>query len=315
MAGKVIDCFIDLGGEKDALDRCPGFKELYWTGGHVESNILVKNVRDYFKTPFPQIPPLKIEHLIENMDAANVKYAVLQGMDMETKPPWKTKKEYKPFRIQCPADYVKEVMDKYPGRFKGIAGINPFKPRETVLKEIEHYVKDWGFSGIKLLPFAGFKPDDKELLYPIYELCTDLDAVVVIMSSMIGIPFYRWSYAHPLPIDDVAQDFPDLKIHMLHGGERPVWGWEALAICFHSLNVNMCTSPMVEQLWTSYARFPELLLRAQEMIPDKVMFASDWPSAWPIKLAVDTLDKIPGLTAEFKRKMFYENAAKFYGFE
>jgi predicted TIM-barrel fold metal-dependent hydrolase len=315
MIDKVIDCFVELGAEKAALGRCPGFEEMYWKGDLVEADVLVTGLRKHFNTPWPEVAPLTIEHLIENMDEANIKYAVLHGVDMETKPPWKTKKEYKPYRWLCPADYVKEVMDKYPGRFKGIAGINPFKPREVVLKEIDHYVKDWGFAGIKLIPFAGFTPDDKELLYPIYERCTDLDAVVVIMSSMIGIPFFRLRCVQPLPIDDVAQDFPDLKIHILHGGERPVWGYEAVAICFHSINVNTCTSPAQPELWTGYSRFPDMLRYAAEMIPDKLMFASNYPGAFPIKRAIDSLDSIPGLTEEFKRKMFYENAAKFYGFE
>jgi predicted TIM-barrel fold metal-dependent hydrolase len=315
MIDKVIDCFIELGTERDALDRCPGFKELYWTGDTVEADYNVSGIRKHFKTPWPEIPPLTIETLIENMDEAHIKYAVLHGMDMETKAPWKTKKEWKPYKLLCPADYVKEVMDKYPDRFKGIAGINPFKPREMVLKEIEHYVKDWGFAGIKLIPFAGFTPDNKELLYPIYERCLDLDAVVVIMSSMIGLPHFRLRCAHPLPIDDVAQDFPELKIHILHGGERPVWGYEAVAICFHSPNVYTCTSPSMPDLWTGYARFPDLLRYTAGIIPDKLMFASCYPAAFPIKDAIAALENIPGLTDEFKKKMFYENAARFYGFE
>jgi len=314
MISKLIDCFIELGAEKSALDRCSGFKEVYWTGGSVEADF-VKPVREHFNIKWPEIPPLSIETLIENMDEANVIHAVLHGIDMETKPPWKTKTDWKPFKWQCPAEYVKEVMDKYPGRFKGIAGINPFKPREMVLKEIEHYVKDWGFAGIKLIPFAGFTPDNKELLYPIYEKCVDLDAVVIIMSSMIGLPGFRLHCAHPLPIDDVAQDFPELKIDILHGGEGPVWSYEAVAICFHSPNVYMSNPPALPELWTGYARNPDLLRYVADIVPNKIMFGSNYPAAFPIRRAIEAIDSISGLTEEFKSKMFYDNAAKFYGFE
>jgi uncharacterized protein len=314
MAEKVIDCFIELGAERDVLARSEGFRQMYWEGEWEESHF-IKNIRDHFGTPWPEIPPMTIETLVEDMDRANITHAVLHGIDVEAKPPWKTKKPWKSFRLYCPADYVKEVIDKYPGRFKGVAGINPFKPRHLVLQEIEHYVKDWGFAGIKLVPFAGFIPDDKDLLYPIYEKCLDLNAVVVIMSSMIGIPGFRLRCAHPLPIDDVAQDFPELKIHVLHAGERQVWGHEVAAICFHSLNVYTCTSPAMPWLSTGYARNPDLLRWNQEMIPDKLMFASCYPPAFPIRDAIEALEKVPGLTEEFKRKMFFENAAKLYGFE
>jgi uncharacterized protein len=315
MPEKVIDCFIELGPEKAALNRCPGFKEMYWSGNTVEADYLVSGIRKDLNAPWPEIPNLTLDHLIENMDEANVKYGVLHGMDMETPPPWKPAKDWKPFKWYCPPEYVKEVMDKYPNRFKGLAGINPFKPRHLVLRDIEHYVKDWGFVGIKLIPFGGFTPDNKELLYPIYEKCAELDARVVIMSSMIGMPGFRLRCVQPLAIDDVAQDFPELKIHILHCGERPVWGYEAIAICFHSPNVYTCTSPAIPQLWTSLAKWPDIYRYTADIIPDKIMFASNYPSAWRIKDAIDAIDKIPGPSAEFKKKMFYENAARFYGFE
>lgn len=315
MRDKVIDVFIELGTEKAALDRCPGFKQQYWEGDTVEADFMVSGIRNYFNTPWPGIPPLSIETLIENMDEANVKYAVLHGIDMETKTPWYTKGEWKPFKWQCPADYVKEVLDKCPDRFKAIAGVNPFKPRNVVLQEIEKYIKDWGFVGIKLIPFAGFLPTDKELLYPIYERCVNLDAIVVIMSSMIGVPGMRGIGAHPLHVDEVAADFPELKIHLLHMGERPLWGRDAVAVCFHAPNVYTCTSPANPQLWTGLAKNPDILRYTADMIPNQLMFASNYPAAFPIRDAIDAIDQISGVTEEFKKKMFYENAARFYGFE
>ena len=69
------------------------------------------------------------------------------------------------------------------------------------------------------------------------------------------------------------------------------------------------------QLWTGYARNPDLLRYAADMIPEKLMFASNYPGAFPIKNAIAALEEIPGLTEEFKYRMFYENAARFYGFD
>lgn len=74
MVDRVIDTFVELGAEKAALPRCPGFEEMYWKGKVVEADVLVSGLRKHFKTPWPEIAPLRIEHLIENMDAANIKY-------------------------------------------------------------------------------------------------------------------------------------------------------------------------------------------------------------------------------------------------
>ena len=51
MPQKVIDCFIELGSEKDALDRCPGFKEIYWTGDCPEAKIMIIRFRERFNVP------------------------------------------------------------------------------------------------------------------------------------------------------------------------------------------------------------------------------------------------------------------------
>lgn len=311
----VIDTIIDLGCEIDALDRCEGYKEMCWTGDSPESKYLLKGVREHFNAPWPEIAPLVLDTMIENMDAANVKYGVLHGMHMEPRAPWKTKKPWHPLKYVCPADYVKEVMDKYPGRFKGVAGIDPTLPRRVVLEQIELYVKEWGFSGIKLFPFQGWHTNDKELMYPIYEKCLDLDAVVCIISSQIGFVGARLSTAHPLQIDDIACDFPELKIQVVCGGERKVWHNEVVSICFHCPNVNMDTAPGMPHLWTGYARCQEDLRLVMEMIPDHIMWGSEYPYCFPMSSGIEALENIPWLTEEFRNKLFYENAAKFYGFE
>ena len=63
------------------------------------------------------------------------------------------------------------------------------------------------------------------------------------------------------------------------------------------------------------ARNPDLLRYTADIIPDKLMFASNYPSCFAIKAGIEALENTTGLTEEFKKKMFYENAVKFYGFE
>ena len=313
---KIIDTVIDLGCEIEALDRCPGYREMCWTGDSYESKFILKGLRDHFDTPWPEIAPLTTDFMIQCMDEANVEFAVLHGMYMDAKAPWYTKKNtsWKPLKYVCPPEYVKEVRDRYPKRFKAVAGINPLEPRHILLDKIKMYIEEWGFAGIKLFPFGGWYPSDKELLYPVYELCTDLDAVVCITSSQIGFYGTRLRPAHVLQIDDIAQDFPDMKIQIVCGGERTMWHNEAVAICMHSRNVNMDTAPATPTLPTGYAKVPSDLLYAQDLASDHIMWGSEFPYSFPLQEAIDALENTEGLTEEFKNKLFYENAKKFYGF-
>ncbi len=311
---KVIDTAIDLGCEIDALDKCPGFREMCWTGDSPESKLLMNGVRSHFNAPWPEIAPLKTEMIIEYMDEANVEFGVLHGIYFEAKAPWKTKGPWSPLKYHCPAEYVKEVMDRWPYRFKGLAPINPLLPRKVVLDQIEKYIKGWGMAGIKLFPFGGWRTDDKDLMYPIYEKCLDLDAVVSITSSQIGFRGTRLIGAYPKQIDEIACDFPELKIQIMCGGERNVWGGDAVSIAFHCPNVNIDTAPGMPELWTGYAKQPQELCLVQEMIPDQIMWSSEFPYCFPMTAGIDALENLPGLTEEFKNKLFYENAKRFYNF-
>ena len=93
-----------------------------------------------------------------------------------------------------------------------------------------------------------------------------------------------------------------------------MWHNEAVAICMHSRNVNMDTCPAAPNLPTGYANVHEDLLYAQNLVPDHVMWGSEYPYCFPMTAGIDALENIPGLTEEFKNKLFYENAKEFYGF-
>jgi predicted TIM-barrel fold metal-dependent hydrolase len=106
-------------------------------------------------------------------------------------------------------------------------------------------------------------------------------------------------------MDDVAADFPSLTIVMAH----PAWPWqeEQLAMLVHKPNVYMDLSG-----WSPKYFSPSLVTYANFMIPDKVMFGSDYPhgeSWYPI--AVETVLGW-NLPQDHMRKLLWDNAAKYY---
>ena len=81
-------------------------------------------------------------------------------------------------------------------------------------------------------------------------------------------------------VDDVAVDFPDLRIIMAH----PAFPWqeEALSVATHKPNVYIDLSG-----W-SPKYFPEILVRySNTMLKNKMLFGSDWPAITPDRWLAD----------------------------
>src|SRR5215468_12747343 len=74
----------------------------------------------------------------------------------------------------------------------------------------------------------------------------------------------------PIYLDDVAVDFPRLKILMAHGG-RPIWMQTAFFLLRRHRNVHLDISGIPPKLLLKY--FPRL-----EEIASKTLFGTDWPS-------------------------------------
>ena len=113
-------------------------------------------------------------------------------------------------------DEIAELRDKYPDRFPvALAGINGSDVIAAV-QEIERTVKGMRFNGIALDPGWCVPPlyvDDKRI-YPIYKRCAELDGVLYLTCSLMQGPDI--SYAEPFRIQRVANDFPTLKIVVVH---------------------------------------------------------------------------------------------------
>ena len=82
-------------------------------------------------------------------------------------------------------------------------------------------------------------------------------------------PGARNKYGDPIYVDDVAVDFPRLKILLAHGG-RPLWMQTAFFLIRRHANVYLDISGIPPKLLLKY--FPRL-----EEIAAKTLFGTDWP--------------------------------------
>jgi len=252
---------------------------------------------------------------IESMDDAGVSHCMLQGLNTESGPfPDPTSGETFPPLItqkwHVPNEYIKkEFIDKYPNRFVAVGGVNPRAGIEKAVKQVED-AKKHGFLGIKFHTASAGYPNDKKV-YPIYKRCLELDLHVEFHTGVEGIPGTREKYQDPIFIDDVAMDFPKLRIVVLHCGlyKNPT---QAVWLVIKHPNVYTDITPahptwmQLKYMWDlEHLRFLEY------MIPDKVFFGTDIPMGWPHRIYVDHIRHLP-LSEGFKKKLLRDNARRFY---
>jgi uncharacterized protein len=169
---------------------------------------------------------------------------------------------------QWVADYVKEN----PKRLIPCGSIHPRHTR-NVLADMEQILR-LGIRMIKIHP-------PHQLLYPNDYLkgVNELE-IIYRAAEANGIPVMfhtgtsifqgaRNKYGDPMYLDDVAVDFPKLKIVMAHGG-RPLWMETAFFLVRRHPNVLLDISGIPPKTLLKY--FPRL-----EEIATKTLFGTDWP--------------------------------------
>ena len=224
------------------------------------------------------------------------------GIEMAFIPTFKMGSYYKKQVLiwDITVDDVRQVVDKRPDRFRGLYGINPLLKRAGV-EELERAVKDHGFVGAHLHPY-GFAPFNDRIWYPFFDKCEELGIPVLTQSGHSGERLPS-AYGKPILMDDVALDFPNLKIIGCHTG----WPWveELLAIAWKHANVYIATSAHLPRYWD-----PSLVNFINTRGQDKVLWATDWPITTPDKNLAQVeeinLREVP------KKKLLRENALKVF---
>lgn len=175
---------------------------------------------------------------------------------------------------------IAESCAEHPDTLIPFASIDPHKGRAGV-REARRLVERYGVKGFKFHPsIQGFAPDDR-LAYPLYEAIEELGAVALFHTGQTGIGAgvrggggIRLKYSNPMLVDDVAVDFPDLRIILAH----PSFPWqdEALAVATHKEHVYIDLSG-----WSPKYFPPQLVRYANSLLQDKVLFGSDYPVITP----------------------------------
>lgn len=160
-----------------------------------------------------------------------------------------------------------------------VAGISFLKYRERDLRELSDYLKAGLVKGLKLYPgYEPFYPYDSRCRV-LYELAQEFDVPVMIHSGDTYSPRAKVRYAHPLAIDDVAVDFPDVKLVVCHVGNP--WIRDCMEVVYKNKNAHADLSGLV--LGDFSERFEEFMVeQVRDMVlyagnPRYLLYGTDWP--------------------------------------
>jgi len=211
-----------------------------------------------------------------------------------------------------PSDEVAQACAANADVLIPFASVDPWRGAQAV-RQARELLEVYGVRGFKFHPsLQAFHPDDR-MLYPLYEVLEAAGAIALFHSGQTGIGAgvhggggIRLKYANPMALDDVAVDFPDLKIVIAH----PSFPWqdEALAVATHKPLVHIDLSG-----WSPKYFPPQLVRYANTLLADKVLFGSDFPVITPDRWLADfeTLDIRPGV----RPKILKRNAARLLGLD
>ncbi|MEO8034327.1 MAG: amidohydrolase family protein [Acidobacteriota bacterium] len=205
-------------------------------------------------------------------------------------------------------DWIANFTKGHRDRLVPVGSVNPLHEID-VRSEIRR-VLDLGIGLIKIHPpHQLFSPNGyrSELwqLAEIYRECEERGVPVMFHTGTSIFPKARNVFADPMPIDDVAIDFPQLPIILAHSG-RPLYGDTALFLARRHPNVHVELSGIPPKALLRY--FPRLAEMA-----GKALWGTDWPSPGVTSIRRNIDDFLAlGLGEEVERKILWENAARLF---
>jgi predicted TIM-barrel fold metal-dependent hydrolase len=213
-------------------------------------------------------------------------------------------------RPQVPNDDVVQFAIDNADVALAFVSIDPTRGPEAV-REARRLVATGHVHGLKLHPpVQQFFANDR-VAYPLYEVFAEAGLPVLFHTGHSGIGTgvpggggIRLKYGNPMYIDDVAVDFPDLRIIMAH----PSFPWqdEAISICLHKPTVYIDLSG-----WSPKYFSPTLVQYANSLLKRKVLFGSDYPWITPERWLAD-FEALP-IKPDVRPLILKENALALFG--
>ena len=282
---KAIDAVVNI-WTREALSHRPDWGDEFFVGKMNAENALMAG--------------LSLEEIIEKMEEAGIDKAFLIAA--------RAGRVGLPGCYHMPYSVVADACAKYPERFYGLAGIDPFEGMNGV-RAFEDAIKNMGFVGAHLYPHWYELAPDEAKYYPFYAKCCELNVPIQMQvgQSMIYSQEYRTkSVGQPIALDAVACDFPELKLIGIHVGIP--WHDEMISMAWKHDNIFIGCDAHRPKYWPK-----SFIHYLNSYGQDKIIFGTDFP-VLEFKKTIDDIDAL-GLKSEVRKKLLRDNVIRVYGLD
>jgi hypothetical protein len=198
---------------------------------------------------------------------------------------------------------VHEVVKLFPDRLVGLCGFNPLEKMDGVRK-VERAVRELGFKGVYIHTYGFGIPLDHRLYYPLYAKCVEL-GITVSMQVGHSAEHMPNELGRPIHLDNVALDFPELKLIGAHTG----WPWteEMISLAWKHENVYLG----IDAHHPKYLE-PTVVHFMKTRGQNKVIYGTNYPAVFH-KDSIECIRNDLELSDKVIEKVLRGNATRVYG--
>lgn len=246
------------------------------------------------------IPSLedRVKKLILTMSSHNVDYSIILS-------------SYKVNEQRPSTKQLLEATKKH-DNLGIVAGYSLDNHTDEDLQQYKEWIKDGLVKGLKI--YAGYEhyyPYDKKY-QKVYDVCVEFGVPVMIHTGDTFSEKGKLRFSHPLNIDEVAVDHPELKIVMCHLGNP--WIEDCQEVVYKNDNVYADMSGLAVGKFDHFfekimvEKVAELINYAGE--PRYLLYGTDWP--------ISDMDSYLSFVAKLKLKkayrdkLMYQNAKELF---
>ncbi len=196
-------------------------------------------------------------------------------------------------------------------RLIGFASVDPHQ--KSAPDDLTRAVEELGLRGLKLAPgMQEFYADDRQY-FPLYQRAAELGIPIIFHAGMSWEPGSRLKYGQPMHFEDVAAEFPQLKIVLAH----LAWPWvlEAVALGLKYRNLYLDTSALYFDNPFDFLKFAMTkqgpLTVFERSLRKQIVFGSNYPRV-EVKNMARAVRRL-GFSDECLDLVFRENALELLG--
>lgn len=317
-----IDPEAHLIGDMEHINHFPGV-QMWWRAIKHIDRALGYGMPSYVLEglePDEKVKQKDPEYLLKYMDKYGVDIACLLPESMMDTTGFTSR--------WCSNGEMAKAAEKHPDRFMYQPNLSPIKHRGVhgAIWELEYWVKEKGAKIFKIYPPEDTYINDPDL-WPFYAKAQELGIVLDIHTGFCWVPPGKSKHSLPIQLDDVARDFPELKIVAFHMGYPYCDDLNMVAMAHPNVHVSLTL--LIPWALSAPRKFATILGEAMRWVgPDRIIWGTDYPGfGFQIKFSVlgfqefqipEDMQKdygYPEITDDDRRNIFGGNLARLLGID